>query len=227
MSVHGRPYTVSDNSIVLCLDAANSKSYPGSGNTWYDLSRRGYTGTLTNGTTFNTANGGSMVFDGSNDQVAIGNNTYSFSGGTLEIWTKLTTNGRQQGFVGFNAPPKYLNLWMSTNNLMRWEIIGDSGLTYLAINSTTAFSTGIWYHAVGTFSGALNSIYINGLLENSTTTGATNVPTSITTAAYIGDYGNVAYPLAGNIAVAKLYNRALSPDEVLQNYNATKGRFGL
>ena len=57
------------NGLVLALDAANPKSYPGSGTTWTDLSGRGNTGTLTNGPTYSSANGGSLVFDGTNDYV--------------------------------------------------------------------------------------------------------------------------------------------------------------
>jgi len=220
------PRIVTDG-LVLHLDAANNRSYVSGSNTWNDLSGNGNNGTLIQGASFNTSNNGSIIFDGTNDAVTLASKTYSFNGGTLEIWTKLTSKNRQQGFVGINAPPKYLNFWMNTNNTMRWEVIGDTALTYSPISSTTIFSTGVWYHATGTFTGALNSLYINGVLETSSTTGAANVPTSITTTAYIGDYGATAYPLAGNIAVVKLYNRALSRSEIFQNYNATKGRFGL
>ena len=62
------------NGLVLALDAANTKSYPGSGTTWTDLSGRGNTGTLTNGPTYSSANGGSIVFDGTNDYVVVNNN---------------------------------------------------------------------------------------------------------------------------------------------------------
>jgi len=218
------------NGLVLCLDAANAKSYPGSGTTWTDLSGNSRNGTLAGGATYNSLNKGSILFDGTDDVINIGSSSYIFSGGTAEIWTKLTSNNRQQGFLGIQSGsgPSYINLWMGTNNLMRWEVIGNTSLTYLAINSTTAFTTGVWYYVVATFDGFTNRIYINGTQETSSTTGGTNVPILTTTTAAIGAYSQgPAYPLAGNIALAKVYNRALSASEILQNYNATKGRFGL
>ena len=230
MATRYTPRIVTDG-LVLCLDAANSKSYPGTGTAWTDLSRNGRNGTLTNGPTFNSANGGSIVFDGTNDRVEIGSSAFTFNGGTAEIWTKLTSNNRNQGFLGiqFGTPGNtYINFWMSTNNLMRWEVIGNSSLTYLAINSTTAFTTGTWYHVVGTFDGITNRIYINGNPETSSTTGGSNVPTNFTTVVALGDYSSSgSYPLAGNIALANVYTRALTQSEILQNFNATKGRFGL
>ena len=68
MAIFYNPRTITDG-LVLCLDAANRKSYPGSGTTWTDLSGRGNTGTLTNGPTYSSANGGSIVFDGTDDIV--------------------------------------------------------------------------------------------------------------------------------------------------------------
>ena len=178
MAYHNGPTSVRDG-LILCLDAANSKSYPGSGTTWTDLSENARTATLTSGPTFSSANGGSILFDGTDDIALVGTSTYTFNGGSVEIWTKLTSNNRNQGFLGVQTGggPAYINLWMASNNLMRWEVIGNTGQTYLAINATTAFATGIWYHVVGTFDGATNRLYINAVQEASTTTGATNIPT--------------------------------------------------
>ena len=215
-----------ENGLVLCLDAANKLSYPGSGTTWTDLSGNNSNGTLTNGPTFSAGNQGSIVFDGANDYVVVGSKTYTYNGGSWEIWTKLNSINRQQGFMGANVAPLYLNFYMGTNNLMRWEVIGNSSLTFLSINSTTVFTTGIWYHVIGTFNGVNNTLYINGVQETTTTTGATNIPTTYTAALYLGDYGAGAFPGAENIAISRIYNRALSAAEVLQNYNATKSRFG-
>lgn len=63
------------NGLILSLDAANTRSYPGSGTVWTDLSRSGINGTLTNGPTFNTANGGNIVLDGTDDYVNCSNSS--------------------------------------------------------------------------------------------------------------------------------------------------------
>ena len=215
-----------ENGLVLCLDAANKLSYRGTGTAWTDLSGNNSNGTLTNGPTFSAGNQGSIVFDGTNDYVVVGSKTYTYNGGSWEIWTKLNSINRQQGFMGANVAPLYLNFFMGTNNLMRWEVIGNSSLTFLSINSTTVFTTGIWYHVIGTFNGVNNTLYINGVQETTTTTGATNIPTTYAADLYLGDYGAGAFPGAENIAISRIYNRALSAAEVLQNYNATKIRFG-
>ena len=85
------------NGLVLALDAANKKSYPGSGTTWSDLSGNGYTATLLNGTAFSSINFGTFVFDGTNDNASIPYNTNldPTSGITFEAWiypTNITTN---------------------------------------------------------------------------------------------------------------------------------------
>lgn len=87
------------NGLVLCLDAGNTKSYPGSGTTWTDLSGRGNTGTLTNGPTYSSANGGSIVFDGTNDYVSTNYTQTSVTGYTIDVWFKSTDTGTQNPFV--------------------------------------------------------------------------------------------------------------------------------
>ena len=80
--------------LVLALDAANAKSYPGSGTTWSDLSGNRNTGTLTNGPTFNSGNGGGIVFDGVDDYVDCGNSsTLQINQGTISAWVKTSSPG--------------------------------------------------------------------------------------------------------------------------------------
>ena len=90
------PNIITDG-LVLALDAANSRSYPGTGTTWSDLSGNGNSGTLTNGPTFNSGNGGSIVFDGVDDNISFSGNTFNYSPGTsgevsLEIWVYPTVH---------------------------------------------------------------------------------------------------------------------------------------
>ena len=225
MSLGYGPNIVRDG-LVLYLDAANPKSYPGTGTTWYDLSGNGHNGTLTNGSTYNSDNKGSIVFDGINDRIEIPSSTYTFNSAcTFEMWFNLTAINRNQGFMSVNTGGYYINFWMpSDTNKLRWEVYqpAPNGTAFF---STVSFVTNKWYHVVGTISSGTMTLYINGLYDNSTTN---NYPLRVVTAiAYVGDYGAGNYPSASKIAQVKIYNRALSAAEIAQNFAATRGRFGL
>lgn len=225
MATFYSPNVVTDG-LALCLDAANARSYAGSGTTWSDLSGNGRTGTLANGPTYNSSNGGSIVFDGSNDYVSIGSSTYTLTTGvSMEMWVYLTARDRNQGFMSLNSGTSYINFWMPSSNTMRWEVIGTSASSYSTINSTTTFALNTWYHVVGTANLTNTYIYINGALETSQS--MSNQPTSITATGYVGDYGAVSYPSASRIAMAKVYTRPLTAAEVAQNFNALRRRFGV
>jgi hypothetical protein len=215
------------NGLAYCLDAANVRSYPGSGTTWTDLSGNGRTGTLTNGPSYNSSNGGSIVFDGVNDYVSIGSSTYTLNAGvSMEMWVYLTARDRNQGFMSLNSggAGPYINFWMPSGNTMRWEVIGTTASGYSTINSTTTFAINTWYHVVGTANLTNTYIYVNGALETSQS--MSNQPTSITATGYIGNY-ETSYPSASRIAMAKVYTRPLSADEVTQNFNSLRTRFGI
>jgi hypothetical protein len=224
MGISRGPKIVSSG-LVLCLDAANKVSYPGSGTVWRDLSGNNNTGTLTNGPTFSGGNQGSIVFDGTNDYVDVGNKTIPLNSGfTVDTWIKLNSNNRQQGFFGINLYPSYItDFWMSTDNRMRFEF-GISAISPPNVYSYQAFNTTSWYNVVGTVTNSLISLYINGIFENST--GISYTITQISGDISIGSYNASAYYSSANISSNKIYNRTLSAAEVLQNYNATKGRFG-
>ena len=216
--------------LVLYLDAANKVSYPGSGTSWVDLSGNNYNGSLNTGPLFSSNNLGSIAFDGvsTGQEVNIGSKTINFtSGGTFEIWTKIDNVNRNQGFFSMSPGTSYINFYSpgATNQKMRWEVIGNVALPYNAINSLTSLQNNVWYHVVGNFdpSGGSTRIYINGSLDNSQSS-YTNVPSSVTSQIIIGSYAGI---LDGNIAVAKIYTRALSASEIMQNFQATKTRFGL
>lgn len=198
--------------------------------TWRDISGNNYNGSLNTGPLFSSANLGSIAFDGTTvgQEVNIGTKTINFaSGGTFEIWTKIDNVNRNQGFFSMSPGTSYINFYSpgATNQKMRWEVIGNVGVSYNAINSLTTLQNNVWYHVVGNFdpSGGSTRIYINGSLDNSQSS-YTNVPSSVTGQIIIGEYAGI---LDGNIAVAKIYNRVLSASEIMQNYQATKTRFGL
>ncbi len=95
---------INENGLVLSLDAANYKSYTGSGTTWRDLSGNSNNGTLTNGPTFNAANMGAIVFDGTDDKVTISMNSsfiYGVSPFSLNAWIYVLGN-QSQFSAGFS-----------------------------------------------------------------------------------------------------------------------------
>lgn len=236
INVKGRlikgPYIVREG-MVLYLDAGNTKSYPGSGTTWADLSGNGNTGTLTNGPTYNSANGGSIVFDGVDDYVSESNFLSKISSGfTLVAWVNFTNasspsnqkiihiqNGQPEvnidNYNGGSGNPKlhfYTAASGSGNNIM------TSGEDI--VNNT-------WYNVVGVYDDntKFKYIYVNGTIKNSgTTTVKISWPNSV---AWIGRRLDTSEPFNGRISSVKIYNRALTATEVLQNYNALRSRFGI
>lgn len=240
---YSTPRTVTDG-LVFNLDAANAKSYPGSGTTWNDLSRQDINGTLTNGPTFNNLNGGSILFDGSNDFVECGtNSTVTFSGNfTIGIWMnavtfantrillqKATTSASPNGFINYQF--EFLNVSGGTANI-RLYMQSDQFDNGAAQGGT--LSTNTWYYITGTRTGNTLNIYYNGVLSGTgaaPTTGTITGPTvnfSTTNLRFADTVGTRASsPFNGYISNVHMYNRVLSVTEILQNFNATRRRFGV
>jgi len=217
------------NGLVLALDAAKKDSYPGSGTVWRDISGNGNNGTLTNGPTFNSGNGGSIVFDGVNDYVNCGNNSsLSISSAiTLSSWINSSTLFSSQYFPPFiikGLNVSYMLFGNSSTNQVRIRIGGNIAANVL--DSVSTISANTWYNIIGTYDGTDMKIYINGVLENTKNRIGT-IPTGSDTV-YMG-FNPTGEPIIynGKISTALVYNRALSATEILQNYNATKGRYGL
>ena len=243
MALQHNPKIVT-NGLVLCLDAGNPLSYSGSGTVWNDLSGNGYNGTLTNGPTFSSDNKGSIVFDGTNDHIVCTTNT------TLDNISSLT-NFTVEGFVKWNVVPTAgEGQWIMANVNPSGNVaqltgglqfgynpsVGFVFGTYRAggfdsaLSSTTAIAN-IWYHLTGLKLSTGYYLYINGNLIASTLT-ANNGGVAPTVLLLGLRQRDITYPstttyLNGNIANVKIYNRGLSESEIQQNYNATKGRFGL
>lgn len=217
--------------LVLYLDAANSRSYPGTGTTWTDLSTGGNNSILTNGPTYSSSNQGYITFNGSNN-FSISNNSVSYGNNTTwEAWVNRTSSVNSYNmFMGRYLP--YFGI--RPGDFIFSNRIGNTQRTIYSTGITPV--NNIWYHLVFTtsYDGTTNttmSMYINGELN--------------TSSAYLGTQDNYAfkfvigdgssseattvpwYPFNGNVSSVKVYNRALSLSEVKQNYNATKGRYGL
>ena len=233
MAFNYSPKVVTDG-LVLYLDAANTKSYPGSGITWTDLSRSGNSSEL-KGPTFNSGNGGSIVFDGTNDYVEIQNQiqfdqTDPF---TLSSWVK-SLNGINELIIN-NENILYTGYRLNINVNANIEIGLRSSISDdIAIETLNSINANTWYHIVGTYDGTRNvsgmKIYINGVEEDTNTISNTLTSSTLSnqqTLLGIRRLSPPSDPLRGNIANVQIYNRALSTIEITQNYNATKTRFGL
>jgi hypothetical protein len=221
------------NGLVLNVDAGFTPSYSTSGTTWYDLSYEGNNGTLTNGPTFNSADGGSIVFDGVDDYVNIGVNKSCnrFTGDfAVSVWVNRTNAGVQWG----NIIGDYFT--DSTQNALEWQLMISNTAQLFVYNVTngyvvnpiaSGFNVGAWINVVLTRIGSTISLYAN----SNFITSVTNTTTfgSATGNLNIGvDGNNSSEPLTGKIANVLIYkNKGLSSTEVLQNYNAQKSRFGL
>lgn len=209
------------NGLVLSLDAADKNSYPGSGTNWNDLSGNGNNGTLTNGPTFSSANGGSIAFDGINDYVS-GNLTslndwsiniwyYSLDITTKNVYYPVSGTSTSNG-LGFGG-----NFNVTTQN--RWYFFDGTNVLSHA-NPNIVINK--WYNLVVTKNSTSYNLYTNSSLSLSTT------GTNLTLTQYnLGRRGDDFWYVNGRIACVLFYNRAITSIEVLQNYNATKSRFGL
>jgi len=230
--------------LVLNLDAGFVGSYPTTASTWYDLSGNNNSGSLINGPTFNSANSGSIVFDGVDDYAVTTQdqtpNLNITSSITLETWLKSTAVANSQHGDGVNSKGLssdgntgvYETLMVPSGEInypffrMR---IGSSTPTYSPTNIPVNLNQ--IYHFVSTYDGSVMRIFINGVESGTGLSTSGNIETN-TQPLCIGvrlihrNFGGDSF-FSGNIFTNRIYNRALSQSEITQNYNAQKGRFGL
>jgi hypothetical protein len=248
MGLHRGP-TVVTNGLVLYLDAANPKSYPKSGTMWNDLSGNNNNGTLINGPTFDSGNGGSIQFDGVNDRW-ISNNSipsinFQFNGEfTINTWCYINENTNVGYITSYRLTDgnnvQYSGWGLSQNN---GRIVGTVGgypsFTFAwrrVETSTTDFNNLVfqkWSNIVYVNTGIIGEqkIYINGKNSTESTIDQRTPPYTVNYTTnhrlIIGHDIDNEHPLNGNISHVSVYNRALTPSEILQNYNTIKGRYNL
>jgi hypothetical protein len=213
MSLSHSPAIVTDG-LVLCLDAANQRSYPKSGTTWSDLSGNGNHGALQNmdGANFSSDNRGTLSFDGSNEYVDCGYPSISVGKLTVSAWVKINTGNIYQHVVDSSSNSWHLAILNSNKPYFY------NGATFHTLTET--ISTNTWYMITGVQGSALD-LYINGVLSQSISSNINVTTNNI----HIGRWQSGGRNFNGDIASAQIYNRALSADEVLQNYLATRGRY--
>jgi hypothetical protein len=218
---------VVQSGLVLNLDAGVSSSYPGSGTTWTDLSGNGNNGTLTNGPTYSSADGGSIVFDGSNDYINFNSNPSLTNQITVEVWVKLSSTspngtawilGRESAYRMLYFSDSFQWVCATVNN--GWYTTG----TAIGAGSLTPYTQ--TYQVVGTYNGSNNRIYVNGELKNTGANISGNIGNGQNYVLFYSNVGGVDYG-KGNLYSHRIYNRALTATEISQNFNALKSRFGL
>lgn len=219
MSYHNGPRIVTDG-LVLYLDAGNSKSYPGSGMAWNDLSGNSNNATLVNGPIYSIANKGSIVFDGVNDY-GIVSAWNGFTGNAIFTYDLffMKLNNNNSNYISYGtANLSQMNQFGVFNN-------GIGALNYAndTVVSVSQIANNQWYHATVSHNGSTTILYFNGIVYNTKNTSYNFGSSSlyIGQAAIGGFYANI------RLAQLKFYNRSLSSREVLQNYNALKCRYNL
>ncbi len=214
--------------LVLNLDAGNPNSYGGSGTAWTDLSGNSNNGTLVNSPTFSASNGGSFVFNGST-QLASFNDSASltFGAGSLTAGaffkTTDSTGGliaKRTGTAGGGGSGTGFQLYVYNNALY-----ADGGGT-AGVSSLAAVNDNTWKYGVAVYdrSSSRLILYINGNRDNTVSFGATSLTDTCVgriASSWYNDY------LSGSIANVHLYNRALSPTDIVQNLNALRSRFSI
>jgi hypothetical protein len=228
MATQRGPKIVRDG-LVLCLDAADRKSYPGSGTVWNDLSGNNKNGTLTNFpiAPFDGSNGGNIVFDGTDDYVVLNSSIALGNTFTINAFIKLTNNNSDTSIIGTDA--NGADNWLGINTNKIYALFTQTAdVNNNAITGNTTLLNNQWYHVTITINTSTVNVYLNGVQD----------ATPKTVAFTIGDWSDLfaigrrsvyvaqRYFL-GNIAYIQAYNRTLSASEILQNFNAQRGRFGI
>ena len=231
MGLAHSPRIVTDG-LVLALDAGNTKSYPGSGTAWTDLIESN-NGTLTNGPTFSSDNGGSIVFDGTNDYINFGSvSDVNFGTGdfAVECWFLddgsapdyggLVVNGQSGGSDTTSFQLGKRGVSGQTNRI---EFVrGEASGSYSIYDSTNTIQSNTWTHVIATRIGTTVKLYVNGVEVDSMTDSGSYSNTALRVGVNRG--GSIYW--SGKISNVKLYKgKALTASKVEQNYIALKGRF--
>ena len=221
MGAFGGPDIV-DDGLVFAMDPGSERSYPGSGTTTTNIIN-GASGTLTNGVGYVSNNGGAFDFDGTDDFILFPNDTnLNLQTLTMESWCYPNTTS-QYGFLFEKGlvNTQYANFFENTNFVFR-----TMGLSASSLNiASSLFSANSWNHIVCTYASGTKRIYLNGN-QIGVATGLTGTISTNANGPRIGAHSS-GYYLDGEIAASRVYNKALTAAEVLQNFNAQKSRFGL
>jgi hypothetical protein len=227
------PRTVTD-SLALTLDAGDITSYPREGTTWYDRSGNGNNGTLTNGPIYEFVNGGVIGFDGVDDYVTFGNpSSMSNAQVTVTFWYNPTTlmNSTHNGIMNGRTPGGRFCLFWLNGTTLSTQYRDDSGLSaaqggvWTRSNAPVAVSANKWYFIQITGNESTNEWRVGVDLNVSTSSFSSQYVEPDATNWLLGRRTGTAYDHS-KIANVQVYDRILTPSEVLENYKSTRSRFG-
>ena len=228
MGLHHSPNIIT-NGLVLLLDAANTKSYPGSGTTWTDLSGNGNNGTNTN-MTFESLNGG--IFDFATNSVSTIPNSDSLNSPvtelTIEAVVKFNANSTDFIYEKGNVNTQHSLFSHGSDIVFRTFHDGDGNYDSLIQTKAIAnITNGVYHHIVGSYNGSTKKIYVDGI-ERHTKNKTGNLVTTSNGAA-VGRFGGTSsgYFFDGKIARVSVYSIGLTQDQVRQNFDAVRGRFNI
>lgn len=230
MALHHNPRIVTQG-LIFAIDPADPNSYSGTGTAVNDLAGNHPGGLLSGGTAFQ--DGKFFHFDGSNDSLQFApddvfeRGTTSF---TLEAWSRLNAQGTNNlaMVIGGGNPlcdgcdGGYMILYSGTNNLnVRFDDVGTGNMDSITYANPSSFIDGSFHHIVGLRNGGSTYLYVDGVQVASGTDRQINV-NDISTY-YVSGWSNYRGDM--DVAATRIYSRALSPEEILQNYEATKHRY--
>jgi hypothetical protein len=207
--------------LILALDVANPKSYPGSGTVWNDYIGN-YTGTLNNGVGFDSSNSGSFSFDGTNDYI---NLNFLFTQGSSEnVYTVVMGAKLSSVFVGSRR-----KLWSSDNGGFDWGFgCGENG-KFAVFSGENVHEGSLqdtdWHIFTAQWGSFGSKLYIDGELDVSTAT--IGYDSSVSPSINIGRNPLGVEYWHGNVSFALVYNRTLTESEIQQNFNETRSRHNI
>lgn len=256
MAIYSGPQIV-DNGLVLHLDASNLRSYPGSGTAWNDLSTNNNTGTLVNGAAFSTNNNGIITFDGVNDRYSVSTqiNLSSTDKISIDFFCKILTYPQIGGGGGilfeasanFNSSTTglYVGIGEDSSSSFRTNgvqypislnIRGNAGYNLYGYDKTLVNDLN-WHHWCCIFDKSVSGtnpvesrLFIDGVERSvsvTTTLRNNNTNNFGNDFWYMGSRSNGVAPSNFSIGNFKIYNRVLSSTEIKQNFEATRGRYGI
>jgi hypothetical protein len=237
-TIQGGQGNIITNGLVLNLDAANPRSYdyPYNGLTWRDLSGNGNNGTLVNGVGYSSSNGGSLVFDGTNDYVNLGN-TINFSnytnGFTISFWVKLNSLGQLQRYLfskrntgGADNQFSVIYGYVSNTYELYAATQASGGANQNIRTNSQIVVNDLNWHNLTYVVGTTTIGYLDGVVRFTNTYPSLTFVSS-TNMNTICSFNISQNLLNSNVSSVRLYNYTFSTSEVLQNYNATRARFGV
>ena len=244
MSIYAGPNTI-QSGLVLHIDPNNPRCYPGSGSTVFDLSGQGNNGVLTNGASVSYSNGGVINFDGTDDYISVDNIPYVTTQYTLSTWARLASiRNYHVLFYRGNSTSGDIEVYSSIalQSITAAHNRNNGGSFFYAANNNStpgspnigswgAFATNTFFYFSLVYNSNTWRLYINGYQIGRTVTSVSN-PSSVSSNWRIGGTPNTATfsttnEWQGVLSDIRIYNRPLSGIEILQNYHATKGRYGL